>query len=152
MGRSTCSSSTTTPSLKRTASWRITSPPGTMFSVAFTRCWNGQKGFTGEFGACERRATSLLQSLPQVVSEALDAKKEAQSTCHKLRGDCAQAIRQEKNYQHNRGDKPGWISCRRCTSRSGAPMEFPNDIGVLNQFAGAALTTHLLLQSPRNPQ
>ena len=45
--------------------------------VAYTRCWNWQKGFKGDPRANES-ATTMLQGLPQAVSEALDARRVAQ--------------------------------------------------------------------------
>ena len=44
-------------------------------TVAYTRCWNWQKGFKGDSRASERRATTMLQGLPQAMSEALDARR-----------------------------------------------------------------------------
>ncbi|CAE7610774.1 unnamed protein product, partial [Symbiodinium sp. KB8] len=44
-------------------------------TVAYTRCWHWQKGFKGDPRAHERRATTMLQGLPQAVAEALDARR-----------------------------------------------------------------------------
>ena len=44
-------------------------------TVAYTRCWEWQKGFKGDPRADERRATTMLQSLPQAVAAAMDARR-----------------------------------------------------------------------------
>ena len=44
-------------------------------TVAYTRCWDWQKGFKGDPCANERRATTMLQGLPQAVADALDARR-----------------------------------------------------------------------------
>ena len=45
-------------------------------TVAYTRCWEWQKGFKGDPAANERRATAMLQSLPQAVAAAMDARRD----------------------------------------------------------------------------
>ena len=45
-------------------------------TVAYTRCWEWQKGFKGDPAANERRATTMLQSLPQAVAAAMDARRD----------------------------------------------------------------------------
>ena len=45
-------------------------------TVAYTRCWEWQKGFKGDPRANERRATTMLQSLPQAVAAAMDARRD----------------------------------------------------------------------------
>ncbi|CAE7023619.1 AAE3 [Symbiodinium sp. KB8] len=47
----------------------------TNITVAYTRCWDWQKGFKGDPRANERRATTMLQSLPQAVAAAMDARR-----------------------------------------------------------------------------
>ncbi|OLP79803.1 hypothetical protein AK812_SmicGene39878 [Symbiodinium microadriaticum] len=47
----------------------------TNITVAYTRCWEWQKGFKGDPRANERRATTMLQSLPQAVAAAMDARR-----------------------------------------------------------------------------
>ena len=47
----------------------------TTITVAYTRCWDWQKGFKGDPRANERRATTMLQSLPQAVAAAVDARR-----------------------------------------------------------------------------
>ncbi|OLP94189.1 hypothetical protein AK812_SmicGene23832 [Symbiodinium microadriaticum] len=47
----------------------------TNITVAYTRCWDWQKGFKGDPSANERRATTMLQSLPQAVAAAMDARR-----------------------------------------------------------------------------
>ena len=47
----------------------------TNITVAYTRCWDWQKGFKGYPRANERRATTMLQSLPQAVAAAMDARR-----------------------------------------------------------------------------
>ena len=44
-------------------------------TVAYTRCWDWNKGFKGDPRATERRATTMLQGLPQAVADALDARR-----------------------------------------------------------------------------
>ena len=48
----------------------------TNITVAYTRCWNWQKGFKGDPAANERRATTMLKSLPQAVAAAMDARRD----------------------------------------------------------------------------
>ncbi|CAE7897754.1 unnamed protein product [Symbiodinium sp. KB8] len=45
-------------------------------TVAYTRCWEWQKGFKGDPAAKERRSTTMLQSLPQAVAAAMDARRD----------------------------------------------------------------------------
>ncbi|CAE7270546.1 unnamed protein product [Symbiodinium sp. KB8] len=45
------------------------------FTVAYTRCWEWQKGFKGDPRTNERRATTMLQGLPQAVADAMDARR-----------------------------------------------------------------------------
>ena len=44
-------------------------------TVAYTRCWEWQKGFKGDPRVTERRATTMLQGLPQAVADAMDARR-----------------------------------------------------------------------------
>ncbi|CAE7249958.1 unnamed protein product [Symbiodinium sp. KB8] len=44
-------------------------------TVAYTRCWEWQKGFKVDPRANERRATTMLQGLPQAVADARDARR-----------------------------------------------------------------------------
>ena len=44
-------------------------------TVAYTRCWELQKGFKGDPRANECRATTMLQGLPQAVADAMDARR-----------------------------------------------------------------------------
>ncbi|CAE7669811.1 unnamed protein product [Symbiodinium microadriaticum] len=86
-------------------------------TVAYTRCWHWQKGFKGDPRPSERRATTMLQGLPQAVAEALDARRvyghEQEGTlpggeiiCDDVQvsinsnsfEDIMDAVRQEKNY------------------------------------------------------
>ena len=48
----------------------------TNITVAYTRCWSWQKGFKGDPAANERRATTMLKSLPQAVAAAMDAQRD----------------------------------------------------------------------------
>ena len=48
----------------------------TKITVAYTRCWNWQKGFKGDPAANERRAATMLKSLPQAVAAAMDARRD----------------------------------------------------------------------------
>ena len=48
-------------------------------SVAYTRCWNWQKGLLGDPRAHQRMENTLMQSVPQAVSEAFEAGSAASS-------------------------------------------------------------------------
>ena len=89
----------------------------TDITVAYTRCWNWQKGFKGDPAANERRATTMLKSLPQAVAAAMDARRDLgpdgsgalpggelisddvqASISNNSFEDIMEAVRQERNY------------------------------------------------------
>ena len=89
----------------------------TDITVAYTRCWNWQKGFKGDPAASERRATTMLKSLPQAVAAAMDARRDLgpdgsgalpggelisddvqASISNNSFEDIMEAVRQERNY------------------------------------------------------
>ena len=135
--------------------------------VAYTRCWNWQKGFRGDPRAHQRMENTLVQSVPQAVSEAIEAGSAASvaprpvpaplptnsgsrvrdTVLHSLdAGDFDRILTAESVLRNiPRGlcthpDDPAWLSCRYCL-RNGRKLKIPNELGV----------THHFLQSRDNP-
>ncbi|CAE7771885.1 unnamed protein product, partial [Symbiodinium microadriaticum] len=107
-------------------------------TVAYTRCWEWQKGFKGDPAANERRATAMLQSLPQAVAAAMDARRDlGQDEAGALPGelisddvqasitnssfeDIMEAIRNERRYSDISAE-----DVMRCIPRGEAPAPPP---------------------------
>ncbi|CAE7695123.1 unnamed protein product [Symbiodinium sp. KB8] len=96
----------------------------TNITVAYTRCWEWQKGFKGDPRANERRATTMLQSLPQAVAAAMDARRgpDASITNNSFE-EIMEAVKNEQNY----GDissEDGYLAAiaKKVTNSSNFPM------------------------------
>ncbi|CAE7450992.1 unnamed protein product [Symbiodinium microadriaticum] len=104
-------------------------------TVAYTRCWEWQKGFKGDPVANERRATTMSQSLPQAVAAAMDARRdlgpdEASITNNSFE-DIMEAIRNERHYSDISAE-----DVMRCIPRDPPPNRRP-----FNAFQAAENTT-----------
>ncbi|OLQ02422.1 hypothetical protein AK812_SmicGene14747 [Symbiodinium microadriaticum] len=113
-------------------------------TVAYTRCWDWQKGFKGDPRASERSNHEGALPGGELISDDVQA-----SITNNSFEEIMEAVKQEKHYGGISSEDvmrciprgmilhptmPGWLSCRHCR-RNGKLLELPNDQGVLNHFA-----------------
>ncbi|OLQ12816.1 hypothetical protein AK812_SmicGene3231 [Symbiodinium microadriaticum] len=98
-------------------------------TVAYTRCWEWQKGFKGDPRASERRATTMLQGLPQAVADAMDARRALKvSITNNSFEEIMEAVKNEQHYGDISAEGGSFIadvetSSMRCPSSSSSPLQ-----------------------------